>query len=114
MPISGLVVSLKSDPQLREEAITAIRQEKRIEIGLIQSRRMAIVLDTASTDEDKQLWCWLSSLPGVVLVDVAMVGFDEPGHLEQPGDRLKQPGDNREAPCESATTPCNAPNPRHG
>lgn len=90
MPVSGLVVSLVSDPQLRKEAIASIRSEPRIEIGVIEGRRMAIVLDTESTDADKQLWCWLSSLPGVVFVDVALVGFDE--------DR------------ERAATPCN---PRH-
>ncbi len=71
MPVSGLVVSLKSDPQLREQTIAAIRNEKRIEIGVVQSHRMAIVLDTASLGDDKLLWCWLSSLPGVIFVDVA-------------------------------------------
>ena len=77
MPVSGLVVSLKSDPQLRQQAIDAIRAEPRIEVGAIESRRMAIVVDTATTDDDKQLWCWLGSLPGVVFVDVALVAFEE-------------------------------------
>lgn len=78
MPISGLVVSLVSDRQLREEAIATIKAEPCIEVGVIQSQRMAIVLDTPSTDDDKRLWCWLSSLPGVVFVDVAMVAFEDP------------------------------------
>jgi hypothetical protein len=76
MPISGLVVSLVSDPQLREEAIGKIRAEPRIEVGAIHANRMAIVLDTPTIEDDKRLWNWLSSLPGVVFVDLAMVAFD--------------------------------------
>ena len=97
MPVSGLVVSLKSDPQLRNEAIDAIRAEPRIEIGAIKQRRMAVVLDTASVDEDKQLWCWLGSLPGVVFVDVALVGYEDPDSVSPPcnsppsGTRSTQP-----------------------
>jgi hypothetical protein len=76
MPISGLVVSLVSDRQLRDEALELIRMEPRIEVGAMHANRMAIVLDTPTIDEDKRLWCWLSSLPGVVFVDLAMVAFD--------------------------------------
>ena len=77
MPVSGLVVSFTDQPALREKAMDAIRDEPRIEIGVAKSRRMAIVIDTASSDEDKQLWNWLQELPGVVFVDVVMVGFEE-------------------------------------
>ena len=77
MPVSGLVVSLSDQPALREKAMDAIRDEPRIEIGVTKSRRMAIVIDTASSDDDKQLWNWLQELPGVAFVDVVMVGFEE-------------------------------------
>lgn len=96
MPVSGLVVSLKSDPRLREEAIQAIRGESCIEVGVIAGRKMAIVVDTNSTDDDKRIWCWLGSLPGVAFVDVTMVGYDEP----QPTD------DSSDGPA-SASPPCN-------
>lgn len=78
MPVSGLVVSLAEEPELRQLAIDAIGRESRIEIGSIHSNRMAIVIDTASSDEDKQLWNWLMDLPGVVFVDVALVAFEQP------------------------------------
>jgi nitrate reductase NapAB chaperone NapD len=77
MPVSGLVVSFSDQPDLREKAMDAIRDDSRIEIGVTKSQRMAIVIDTPSSDEDKQLWGWLNSLPGVVFVDVVMVGFEE-------------------------------------
>ena len=77
MPVSGLVVTLADQSGVRENAINAIRNEPRIEIGVTQSGRMAIVVDTASDEEDKQLWQWLNRLPGVAFVDVVMVGFEE-------------------------------------
>ena len=77
MPVSGLVVSLANEPNLRETAIDAIRQESQIEIGVINSLRMAVVVDTPSSEEDKEIWTWLNALPGVTFVDVAMVGFED-------------------------------------
>ena len=77
MPVSGLVVSLARDPEQRADALKEIRAEERIEIGTIHSNRMSIVTTTDSAAEDQRLWCWLNSIPGVVLVDVAMIGFDE-------------------------------------
>ena len=77
MPISGLVVSLGSDPDLRKETLEIIAAEPQIEVGVLKSNRLAIVLDTPDSEEDKRLWCWLSSLAGVVFVDLAMVAYDD-------------------------------------
>jgi len=77
MPISGLVLSLSEQHSLREHALEALRHEPRIEIGARDSLRVAIVCDTACGEEDKQLWNWLQQLPGIVFVDVVMVGFDD-------------------------------------
>jgi hypothetical protein len=98
MPVSGLVVSLKNDPRLRAEAINAIRCESSIEVGVIAGRRMAIVVDTNSSDDDKRIWCWLGSLPGVAFVDVAMVGYEDEDAGQQAG------ADDEPAP---ASPPCN-------
>ena len=76
MPVSGLVVSFAADAQLRESAIQLIRSEPRIEVGTFAHNKLAIVVDTTSSEEDKQLWEWLNTLPGVVFVDVALVGFE--------------------------------------
>ena len=77
MPVSGLVVSLAESPELRQLAIDAIDQESRIDIGVIESQRMSIAVDTHSSEEDKELWQWLTNLPGVDFVDVVMVGFED-------------------------------------
>lgn len=77
MPVSGLVVSLRDDPQSRVEALAAISQQAQITMGAVEQNRLAIVLDTTSTQEDKRLWDWLGSLPGVLLLEVAFVGFEQ-------------------------------------
>jgi hypothetical protein len=88
MPVSGLVVSLTQEPELRRKTVDAIRGEPRIDIGPIHSDRMALVIDTASSAEDKQLWDWLKQLPGVVFVDVALVAFEDPTEHVNRSDRL--------------------------
>jgi hypothetical protein len=45
---------------------------------VIEANRLAIVLDTASEEEDRQAWDWLGSLAGVSFVEVAFVGFEQP------------------------------------
>ncbi len=79
MPVSGLVVFLNDEPQPRAEALAAIGRESRIQVGVLEANRLAIVLDTVSSAEDKQLWDWLYSLPGVAFVEVAFVGFEQQG-----------------------------------
>ncbi len=77
MPVSGLVVSLSDQHALREATIDTILQESRIGVGVIQSQRMAVVVDTPTREEDKEIWNWLNALPGVTFVDVALVGFED-------------------------------------
>jgi nitrate reductase NapAB chaperone NapD len=79
MPVSGLVVSLCKEARPRAEAIEKMAQEPRITVGALAANRLAIVLDTASSEEDKQLWDWLNALPGVTFVQVAFVGYEPKG-----------------------------------
>ncbi|WP_442510957.1 hypothetical protein SH528x_002608 [Novipirellula sp. SH528] len=82
MPISGLVVTLSDSDTERADAIDAMRREPRIELGISEleqtvASRIPIVVDTQSNEDDKQVWQWLNDLPGVVFVDVALVGFED-------------------------------------
>jgi nitrate reductase NapAB chaperone NapD len=76
MPVSGLVVTLTPEPRRREEALAAIGREPCIEVGASEAGRLAIVVDTVSSEDDRQVWEWLNALPGVEFVDVALVGFE--------------------------------------
>ena len=77
MPVSGLVVTLRDEPQSRSETLAAISQQAQITMGGVEQNRLAIVVDTASTREDKRLWDWLGSLSGVSQLEVAFVGFEQ-------------------------------------
>ncbi|WP_144057649.1 hypothetical protein [Novipirellula maiorica] len=81
MPISGLVVTLSDSEPERADALKSLRDDPRIELGINEPEqqhalRIPIVVDTHSNHEDKQVWKWLNELPGVVFVDVALVGFE--------------------------------------
>jgi len=79
MPVSGLVLSLCDEPYPRAETLAVMGREARITMGDLEANRLAIVLDTASSEEDRQLWDWLGALPGVSFVEVAFVGFEQQG-----------------------------------
>ena len=79
MPVSGLVVSLSDEPQLRADALSVIGREPRITMGICEENRLAIVVETVNSDQDRQLWEWLGDLPGVTFVEVAFIGFDQHG-----------------------------------
>jgi nitrate reductase NapAB chaperone NapD len=76
MPVSGLVVTLTSQSPQREAAIEEIRADLRIEIGAIGPSKMAIVVDTATSSDDKRLWEWIQAIEGVLQVEVALIGFE--------------------------------------
>ena len=76
MPVSGLVVTFSDDILMSAEAIMSIKKKPQITVGPLQETRMAIVLDTESSLEDRMLWEWLNELSGVLFVDVVFVGFE--------------------------------------
>lgn len=77
MPVSGLVLTLEADDERREGALAALRRCASIEVGERHGQRLPIVVDTESSDEDKAVWEWLRSLPGVAFVDVVCVDSSE-------------------------------------
>ena len=77
MPVSGLVVTFSDDKLIGDQAFIAIENNPQIQIGPRAEKRMAIVLDTDSNLEDRIVWDWLNTLPGVLFVDVVFVGFEK-------------------------------------
>lgn len=79
MPTSGLVISTahRVDPRPVFEALNG---RDGITCGAPIEGRVPIVTETASKAEDKALWDWLWTLPGVASVDVAFIdlGNDAP------------------------------------
>jgi hypothetical protein len=77
MPISGLVVTLADDSAAREVSLAAMREHPALEIGELNCGRVPVVVDSADEMEDRLVWDWLHSLPGVALVVVAFISFDD-------------------------------------
>jgi len=75
--ISGLVVYLSGDSKLAEEAKQAISQQKTLEWGPLEERRLPLVLETATSSGSQEVTDWLNELPGVEHVDVAFVHLEE-------------------------------------
>lgn len=77
MPVSGLVVTFSDDKLMSAQAVMSIKNKPQIIVGPLEATRMAIVLDTESSVEDRILWEWLNELSGVHFVDVVFVGFED-------------------------------------
>lgn len=83
MPISGLVVTLVDDLSARETCLALLRDHPALEIGELAGGRVPVVVDSLDDCEDRLIWDWLHSLPGVSLVVVAYISFDEDSPAEQ-------------------------------
>ncbi len=90
MPVSGLVLILSEDESTHAATLQAIGDDPRVEVGPRQGRRVAVVVDTDSSDEDKVVWHRLQSLAGVDLVELTFVGF-EPAAAHSDPTRAPRP-----------------------
>jgi hypothetical protein len=77
MPISGLVVTLTDNPVLQQAALAAMRQHPALELGERTRNQIALVAESACEEEDRLIWEWLHALPGVAMVVVAFIHFDD-------------------------------------
>lgn len=77
MPISGLLVTLSQNPQRRTEALDVMRLDSRITIGPENKNQVAIVTETETAGEDRDLVDSLSQESGVDLVHVVFYDFSD-------------------------------------
>jgi hypothetical protein len=82
MPISGLVVTLTDDFAQQEAALLAMRKHPALELGERRHNQVPLVVETVGDEEDRLMWEWLSALPGVAMVVVAFVHFDDDRSVE--------------------------------
>jgi len=76
MPISSCVLTLCGDDAERAEALQAIEAHDAIDVGRAVANRVPIVIETATSEDDRDVWEWLHSLAGIAMVEVAFVHFD--------------------------------------
>lgn len=97
MAISGLVVTLAEDPA-GAAALTVLKSEPRLTLGERFGRRVAVVAETPSARDDRELFDELRAMPGITQVDVTYVHLDtEPAvsELSQQGPLVEEPRAHR-------------------
>ena len=77
MPISGLVVTLARDSDRASQGMATLAADERVEVGVRNGRRVAVVSTTAGSTEDQALWESLDACPGIRHLDVVYIDFDE-------------------------------------
>jgi hypothetical protein len=70
MPVSGLVLTLSTDAEASAAALMELRSHGSIGVGDRVGHRLPIVVDTATSDEDRHVWEWLHTLRGIALVEL--------------------------------------------
>ena len=78
MPISGLLLTLSSDPDRASEALEHLQRRPGIELGDARGRWLPIATETSDSRSAREVHHWLESLPGIAQVEVIYVSFDEP------------------------------------
>lgn len=76
MPISSLIITY-ADGHLGDGASDSISCDARIELGMRGGPCLALILETASQDEDEALWKSVHHLPGISHFVVAFASLIE-------------------------------------
>lgn len=77
MPVAGLTLTFNENEALASRAVGELFKHASIELGEMNGRYIAAVMDTETSHESRDLHRWIESLPGIDFVDVVYVGFDE-------------------------------------
>ncbi len=76
MFISGLVITLKPDPELADQAFATLSARPEFVLCGRQGRWLPAAMDTSGEAESRDLHEGLCTLSGVEFVDVAYIHFD--------------------------------------
>jgi len=95
MPVAGMVITFCEDEGLRACAVEALAADPRITLGEAQrGRKLPLVTDTETLEEQQDLWRALVNIPGVLTLDLAFEDFSDVGEFrsdELPSRWNKQP-----------------------
>jgi hypothetical protein len=75
--VSGLVITLNAQPDVRERATAAILSHPAIHAGELTDRWLPVAVEAADQAECHAIHDWLQSLEGVDYVDVVAISFEE-------------------------------------
>lgn len=76
--VNGLLLSLSKNEDLAREAVQAIEQHPRIELGELNECWLPVVVDSMGTGDSHDVHEWIQKLEGVDFVDVVFASVEEP------------------------------------
>ena len=85
MPVSGLVLTLKNDGAGSSAVLAELRAHGSITLGDRAGHRLPIVVDTPGSDEDRAVWEWLHTLPGIAFVELVCADMSADAGPAAPG-----------------------------
>ncbi len=88
MAISGLVLTLTDDPA-GAAAMAMLHSDPRLTLGEQFGRRVAVVAETSSAHDDRELFDELRGTPGITQVDVTFVHLDTEPAASACADRIR-------------------------
>lgn len=77
MITSGLVLTLNADAVLAEQAVASLRARPEFTPGERNDRWLPVALEAADDAASRAAHDWLERLPGIELVEVVQVNFEE-------------------------------------
>jgi nitrate reductase NapAB chaperone NapD len=77
MAVSGLILSFSTASGPPATTLEALRGHPSIQVGEASDHRLPIVVETSDSDQTSMMWEWLNSLPGVTLIDLAFLHFED-------------------------------------
>jgi hypothetical protein len=93
MPVSGILITLDTDPDARAGALRALGDDARVTLGEAHGTRLPAVTETRSASEAEDLVMLIQQTSGVVFVDVVCIDTS----LDTDGDDLVRKGPHEEA-----------------
>ena len=77
MPVSGLVLTFRSPVAEHADDIRMIESIPEVDLGEAGEFKLAIVIDSETSQRDREIWDTIKRLPGITDISVAMIGFDD-------------------------------------
>ncbi len=77
MPVLSAVLTMSPDPRTRAELLRTLALDPRLSLGDPVEDRLPLVLESASREEDRQLWDQVAHSPGVVHCELAYADFSD-------------------------------------
>jgi len=85
MPISGLVITFHTLVEDNASAVSVIESIPEVELGDSSGHKLAIVVDSANADRDREIWNAVQQLPEVAEIAVALIGFEDADDIHEGG-----------------------------